>query len=316
MKIAVSSHRHLYNTLLYGAMKQPFQPLHDEDDYSAIERVDLIHLHWPEHMAPANPSIHTDLIRRIQDRGIPIVWTQHNLTPHTFDANWPLIYSMWRQATTGFIHHSEWGMKLVEQTFYPLFGNCFHAIIPHLHWGPILGDQPGPLHDGPPVKLGIVGHPRDQKDIASIVRGFSYIQPKDVELHIFSLDKGDYVQMRGVHAERFRSVSRAKYNKRMADLDMLILPFRWTKPMLTTGLVGDVIGAGKPAFISDWPFLKEIVGPASICYGQTDDDFATSLQMLDWGRLPVLAQAARAMRPFCSPETVARHHRAFFDAIL
>ncbi len=51
---------------------------------------DILHVHWPEHLVPASPGVRSFLKRlqarivlgRVERRGIPIVRTLHNVTPH------------------------------------------------------------------------------------------------------------------------------------------------------------------------------------------------------------------------------------------
>jgi len=66
--------------------------------------------------------------------------------------------------------------------------------------------------------------------------------------------------------------------------------------MLTTGLVGDVIGASKAALISDWPYLIEILGETAIVYGDDSAGFAATLATLDAAAIERSAQLSGELR--------------------
>jgi hypothetical protein len=62
--------------------------------------------------------------------------------------------------------------------------------------------------------------------------------------------------------------------------------------MLTTGVVGDVVGLGLPAIISSWPYLTESLGAAGLVY----DDYEHLVRLLDSLTEDDLAPARRASR--------------------
>ena len=109
-------------------------PDDDGDLLRLLPSVDIFHLHWPELLLPPDLTIHLRLIERLEDAGVKIVWTQHNLLPHVSHPEWPAIYASWADAADGVIHHSEWGMAraLEFREFRP---NAVHRVIRHGHWG-------------------------------------------------------------------------------------------------------------------------------------------------------------------------------------
>ena len=60
--------------------------------------------------------------------------------------------------------------------------------------------------------------------------------------------------------------------------------------MLTTGLVGDVVGAGLAAIVSRWPYLRESLGEAGIEYAGAAD----LVELLETLSTDTLARAAAA----------------------
>ncbi|HEX8803737.1 MAG TPA: hypothetical protein VF743_06080, partial [Acidimicrobiales bacterium] len=61
---------------------------------------------------------------------------------------------------------------------------------------------------------------------------------------------------------------------------------------LTSGLVADAVGAGIPALVSPWPYLREALGDGAIPYGRTAADLAATIDGLDD---PALADARAAL---------------------
>jgi hypothetical protein len=91
---------------------------------------------------------------------------------------------------------------------------------------------------------------------------------------------------------------------RLRAIDALVFPIR-TGELLTSGVIGDAIGAGLPSLISDWEFLGEVLGDAALCYGATAADLTRCLDGLSAAHLARAAVAARALQPLCARERVA-----------
>ena len=84
------------------------------------------------------------------------------------------------------------------------------------------------------------------------------------------------------------------------------LPFDPKGEMLTTGVVGDVVGLGLPAIVSSWPYLTESLGAAGLVYDDYDHLVAPA-RLADRGRSRTGARAAR--RALCRtswPGTTSR----------
>jgi glycosyltransferase involved in cell wall biosynthesis len=148
--------------------------------------------------------------------------------------------------------------------------------------------------------------------VQAVLDAFTRVKRRDVELHVYSLGPGDVVpDDPRITAVPYEMVERSRYDERLRSLDALVLPFA-EADMITTGTVGDVIGAGVPALVSDWGYLRETLGAAGLPYGE---DLTAAIETLDRVSLERAASAARALRDACSPATVAAHHLALLEAV-
>jgi hypothetical protein len=81
-----------------------------------------------------------------------------------------------------------------------------------------------------------------------------------MQLAVFSFDQYHWVpkapRILALPSER---VPRSVYNRRLRTLDLLVFPFE-SNGMLGTGVAAEVIGAGLPALISNWAYLRETLG--------------------------------------------------------
>jgi hypothetical protein len=183
-----------------------------------LEPADIFHLHWPEHLA-AGLSAHQSFIEALRLSRVQVVWTQHNLMPHDKDEDLRAVYRAWAGAADGVIHHSEWGRARICAE-YPFKSDAVHRVIPHPHFGPEqleehdrrsleleLGLTPGRL------RIGIVGAPRREKQVAMAISAFARCERQDLELAVFSLGPEDPLpNHRQVIAERYRQVPRETYD--------------------------------------------------------------------------------------------------------
>jgi hypothetical protein len=285
---------HRYNAQLYAPLRGRVELVRfqrkREDLLKELRTVQLFHMHWPELLFKTDPVPHLRLIELLEDANIPIIWTQHNLLPHRNDPAWNANYQLWADAAQGVIHHSQWGMEQALG-FRAYREDAIHRVIPHAHWGSLIdpdvrydkadlardyGLTPGRTH------LGILGAPRASKDLQLVVEGFLASGREDLDLAIFSLRPEDRLpEHPRIRTFTYKAVPRDEYNRRLALIDVLVLPFRRDAQMLTTGVVGDVIGASKAALISDWPYLIEMLGDSAIVYGNDAKGFAGALAALD-----------------------------------
>lgn len=283
-------------------------------DLVDLSRWDLFHLHWPEWYLGPDVSRHRGAVEQLRDAGVRIVWTQHNLVPHDRDPRLPEIYAVWAGAADAVVHHSAHGRRRVTER-YPFRDDAVHRVIPHPHFGHLIGaadgDDAGTTRTGP-LRLGVVGAPRPEKDVQGVLDAFAATTRADLELHVWSL-RGDETVPDDprIHAEPYRTVDRAVYDERLRSLDALVLPFA-DGDMLTTGTTGDVIGAGIAALVSAWGYLHEALGGAGIPYG---DDLTAALEALDRPTLATAAEVARSLRTASDPATVARAHLDLYETV-
>jgi hypothetical protein len=272
---------------------------------------DQFHLHWPEWFLGPDAGRHREAVARLRDAGVRIVWTQHNLVPHDKDARLPEIYAIWAAAADGVVHHSEYGRRRVEER-YRYRDDAVHAVIPHPHFGHLSGDADDVAARTGPIRLGILGAPRAEKDVQAVLDAFAATTRDDLELHVWSL-RGDEAVPDDprITTETYRMVDRAQYDERLRSLDALVLPFA-ESDMITTGTTGDVIGAGIAALVSAWGYLGEALGGAGIPIG---DDLTATLEALDRPQLATAAAVARSLRDQVGQARVAALHLELLEAV-
>ena len=320
---------HHYDAGLYAPLagrvyesKLPPQAL--DGDAAALADCDVFHLHWPESMLPCDLDRHQRFIETLRAADVRIVWTQHNLVPHQRDPRWRAVYEAWAAAADAVIHHSEWGraQALARYRYAP---HVVHRVIPHGHFGNLmtevadldrasveasLGLRPGVL------RLGVVGAPRPEKRVDLAMAAVAASARQDIELLVFAgaPDAAVPDDPRIVVIPHGQQVPRAEYNRRLAALDVLLMPFD-DGEMLTTGAVGDAVGLGLPSLVSDWPYLAETLRDAAIPYGSTAEDLTACLDTLERPSLDRAAEAARRLRGEYGWERVAESHFAVLEQV-
>lgn len=292
---------------------------------AALQGIDLFHMHWPELLLGPEIDQHVRLIEILRDRRVRIVWTQHNLLPHIQHRAWPAIYQLWADAAQGVIHHSQWGKERTHD-FRSYRPDAIHRVVRHGHWGAIRTNEESLDRDAlarpygmDPARthLGVLGAPRRGKDLRLVVDGFLASDRDDLDLSIFSLADGETVPAHSrIHGRAYKLASRAAYNRRLAFIDVLVLPFRDDGSMLTTGIIGDVIGVAKPAIVSDWSFLSETFGDAAIVYGHDAEGLRRALDELDSATLDDCSDAMRALQPAHAWERSAAETLDLFERVL
>lgn len=333
ISIMTSQIEHRYDRFLYeplegriGRVGLPSGYRENEDAVAAaLDWIDIFHLHWPELLLGPDQRQHALLIETLERQGVPIVWTQHNLLPHVPHRAWGPIYQRWAAAASGVIHHSHWGMRRVleQRSYHP---GAVHRVIRHGHWGAMRvnaeqldrDELAKPYKLAPErIHLGILGSPRASKDLQLVVDAFLACDRDDLDLAIFSLEPDQQLPKHPrLVGRRYSFVDREIYNRRLAFIDVLILPFRPDGQMLTTGQIGDAIGVGKPAIISDWPFLTESFGEAAIVYGHDVDGLRRCLETLDPATLDDRSDAMRALQPHYEWSGIAEATLDLFETVL
>jgi len=286
---------------------------------SARAATDVAHIHWPEWCFGYGTPLedHQRIATRLRSQGTKIVWTQHNLSPHLDEPDvYDPIYQAWADACDLAIHHSEWGMAAVRDR-YRFRDGCRHEVIPHPHFGPALtpaihtprdeaAAHLGLRHgdDGPAIRVGVIGAPRKEKELALVVDAVRSCGRDDIELVLWSLSFTDPVpDDPRIVAHVYGNVDRDVYDLRLAACDAIALPFSG-HTMLGTGTTSDLVAAGIPGLMSDWPYLHEHLGGLGIDMGRSVDDWTAALRELDHDRLAAAAACAAELRDRYDPARV------------
>jgi glycosyltransferase involved in cell wall biosynthesis len=300
-------HRSLYEPLADRVVDKGLHRGHVEAPARGFDRlrdVDVFHLHWPEWLLGADPGLARAFVDLLAASKVRLVWTQHNLVPHEHDPAHDAVYATVAAAADAVLHHSAWGrdQALARWRYRP---DCRHAVVPHGHFGDLMADVAGvdraaaeaDLGLRPAqVRFGIVGAPRRAKHTVAFMEAFVRSTRPDVGLAVFSLGAGDPVPDDPRIAGRpYAFVDRAEYNRRLATIDVLVLPIDPDGEMLTTGVIGDAVGLGRPVVASSWPFFAEALGDAALVYEDLDDVPAL-VDALDDATLERLAAAAGELR--------------------
>lgn len=333
IRVLSSRATHRYALALYAPMSAHIEPIglpvgYKEDETLLLRTlggIDLFHLHWPELLFGPNPDDHARLIDRLNERAIPIVWTQHNLLPHVSHRDWPSIYQLWADSASAVIHHSQWGMKRATG-FRAYRPDAKHRVIRHGHWGELRQMEEVPSReelarpyrmDPGRTHLGMLGAPRASKDVQLAVNGFLASERDDIDLTIFSLPEGVTVPKHShVCGRTYKNVGRTRYNHRLAFIDVLLFPLRADDSLLTTGVAADAIAVGKPVIVSEWPYLAEVFGDAAIVFGQDDTGLGSCLAELDLATLDERSDAVRSLQDAFSWDRLAVATLELFEELL
>lgn len=317
-------HRALYDPLARDVVESRFggHLVHQPDRArELLSRADVFHLHWPEWFLES-PDAAGRFVELLAETGTMLVWTQHNLRPHRELEGADELYQCFASAADVVIHHSEWGREAVTAR-YRFRPDAHHLVLPHGHWGPLLDDTAdlaaaraaaeAELGLEPcAVRVGIVGAPRREKHVQGFLDAFAATSRPDLQLLVLSLDGEAVPDDPRITGRPYEYVARDVYNRRLAAVDVIALPFDADGEMLTTGVAADVVGLGLPAIVSSWPYLVEALGDAGIRY----DDPSELTRLLDDltpDRLETARRAAVGLRRAQSWDAIARR---YFDELV
>ncbi len=328
LRVGSTAHGHHYHRAIYRELRDdiddrpsPWQPL-GADDPAAAASLDLFHMHWPEWVAFDDLDGHDQIIATLRAAGVPIVWTQHNLTPHSKEPDkFTEVYARWAAAADGVIHHTEWGLHVV-QAAYAFGDDAQHRVIPHGHWGRD-ADRVAQVSradaeaefglDPCAVRFGIVGAPRAEKLTQEFMDGFARSTSRDVQLVVWSLDDETVPDDPRIVGHRYVGSDRATYDRRLRACDVLVLPF--ADGMLATGTAGDAIAHGMAVMSSDWGFLTETFGEAAIPCPLDPADIADAVDAVTTTDVERSAAAVAALRPAFDWGPIAAATLELFDAL-
>lgn len=317
-------HRSLYDRLAGEVVERSMVSPPLDDPARARERlrhVDVFHLHWPEWFVPPEPEAAAAFCELLDASEVRLVWTQHNLEPHSKDERHHAVYQVFAEHVDLAIHHSEWGRDRMLAT-YRFREGARHVVIPHGHFGELMpevddfdrGEVEHELGLEPcAIRIGIVGAPRAEKQTQQFMETFAHVDRDDLQLLVLSLDEDETgPDDPRIVALPYEFVDRTTYNRRLAAIDVLALPFDPDGSMLTTGVVADVIGLGRPAIASTWGYLTETLGDAALVY----DDHEALADLLAHLDAAALARAAEASAARQDATSWARAAQLTLDALL
>ncbi len=321
---------HPYHLSLYEAMgdgvqwRQLYQDHLRRDDLAdRLAKTDVFHLHWPEWFVGDELALADRFIAALDATSTPLVWTQHNLVPHWDDPAHLPLYERIAARADAVIHHSAWGRERAL-AYRPYRPDARHEVIAHGHWGHLMeaarsldrDTAAAALGLAPAaIRIGIVGAPRRDKHVQRFMDAFAATSRADLALVVLCLDEHEHApDDPRITAWPYEYVDRAIYDQRLAALDVVALPFDPDGQMLTTGVVGDVVGLGLPALVSDWAYLTESLGEAGIVVGSTASSITAALEALQPADLARAAALSRALQaPTAWPtlaEQTLRLHRS------
>jgi glycosyltransferase involved in cell wall biosynthesis len=326
IRVLSTAWSHHYDRTLYeplaGRVAERLMPLHLLDDPVALRArladADVVHLHWPEWLAGLDPDRARRIADVIRDTGVRLLWTQHNLAPHDDPAD-DRAYRVWAQAADAVHHHSRWGEQEVQRR-WPFRADALHRVIPHPHFGAVMGDlesidraeAEARLGLAPcRIRLGIVGAPRPGKDTQLVIDAVHASSRDDIALLVLSGSRESVPHDPRITVLPYVEVPRAEYDQRLRCMDALVLPLEGSS-YLTTGQPADAVAAGLPCLTSGWPYLREVLGEAAIPYGTTAADLTATLDRLDDRALARAAAAAASRRAALDPAVVAE---AFYELL-
>lgn len=319
LTVIMSSYEHPHVQNLRGALRDDvlFVPVLQRHRFALPLRfihADIYHLHFIDELGLDLDATNA-MIGQLQAAGIEIVWTAHDLTPHSkrrdhFDP----IFSAWAAAAAGVIHHSRFGEKLMRER-YAFAPDAIHTVIENRYRREhadltLLGQRADIEADlglsSTPIRIGLLGSPRVERKVMDFLRGAALSTSHDFEIVCWSLrpwEKAPH-DARIAIAEAYRYSSDETHSRRLAICDLIALPFDPDGEMLTTGLVADAFAMGRGILSSDWGFLSETCRDAAILCGHTPSSVAACLDQLTVGDVRTVQEASRTLRESHDEESI------------
>ena len=280
-------HRSLYDPLADDVVEVSFGGHLLHRPAGAMERlahVDAFHLHWPEWFVDTPEQADT-FIELLEETGTTLVWTQHNLRPHREVERAEELYQRFASAARVVIHHSQWGREAVLARYRvpgrrearraaprPLRRlDRHHCRGTRRRRASVWASSPAPCASASSARP--AGRSRRTRSWTA----FAASSRHDLQLLVLSLDDEEVPDDPRITALPYEFVPRDEYNRRLAAVDVIALPFDPQGEMLTTGVVADVVGLGLPAIVSSWAYLTESLGAAGLVY----DDYDHLVGLLD-----------------------------------
>lgn len=338
LKVTASHPTHHYHRCLYEHMldrvvelKPDGHEYSEEDILRLALTSDIFHLHWPENMYKGDREKIIGFITRLKQSGIKIVWTLHNLLPHRNLKDGERLYAEIASMADGAIHHSEWGKNRAIAAL-PFKSNCIHRTIFHGHFRSIIPtdirlnrfkfrkktEREYGLHPTR-IRLGIIGSPRNGKMTEEFISVFKTVPREDVGLFNTSASSDAPPPSHEDHritSIPYSFIDRDVFYRRLAAIDLLILPFSPDTRMLTTGVIADAIAMGIPCARTSWGYLAETLGSNAIFMGDTPTETRHFLESLSQSEIKKFKRKISKIEPIFNWKRLARDTESLFYAVV
>jgi hypothetical protein len=291
-----------------------------------FRRVDIFHLHFIDAMGRDLEQTRK-LIQELKSAGTKIVWTAHDLTPHSkrlehFDP----IFQLWADAADGVIHHSQWGEQRMRDRYHfnsstqhTVIVNRFrreHSNLNLLNKRSSIESEWGLAPTS--IRIGLLGNPRAERKVRDFLVGVTLSTADDIQIVCWSLRDNEEVPSdeRIAIAEPYVFANDHLHVKRLAICDLIALPYDPEGEMLTTGFVADAIAMGLGILASDWEFIIETAGDAAISCGHIPERIAECLNRLTSADVAKARAASLKLRAILSWQNAREPLLRFYQSVL
>lgn len=278
-----------YNALLYEHIRRLVDSVEEFEASPASGNPDILHIHWPDLAIGSARRVRSLLsasvrylsrLWRCKRRGTRVVWTVHNLVPHERSPS-PLLQSLFYRGLfallDGVIFLSEASREEAYRT-YPALRKLPHAVIPHGHYRPVLGQLPTREHAR--AELGVTpvdqtlflyfGQIREYKNVPHLMREFAaFAQQQGGGCRLLvagkpqppnSPEEREIEQLAREHADSIcvdlRHISDDLLHRYLAACDCVVLPYR---QILNSGSVLMALSAGRSVIAPHIGSLVEVM---------------------------------------------------------
>ena len=240
---------------------------------------DLVHAHWPDSLLAQDEE--ADVRRSLRRlslllwvlklRGIPLLWTVHNL--HSHEQRHPeleeRLWSTWTSRLTGFLSLTEGGLAAARERF-PALREKAGFVVPHGHYREAYPKPPS--KEQARAELGLsadarmalfFGLVRPYKNVPSLVRTFRELSRDDDVLLVAGRPNDDAIEreVRKAAGEdarvrlRLEHVPDADTSTLFAAADLVVLPF---SEVLNSGSALLALSLDRPVLVPSLGALLEL----------------------------------------------------------
>ena len=153
---------------------------------------DVVHIHWPEYLSQ-NPRLGLKEISKslrsvlpLVAKLAPIVYTVHNLSPHSDQCFYSDLYAYCFEYASGFIHLGSGSIGLLQKVYGSKYQSVPKSIIPHGPYSPYYAESLHGIHR--PVDFVTLGSIRNARDLALLRELFRFSRMHGFKAVSFSVD--------------------------------------------------------------------------------------------------------------------------------